>query len=111
MSGRAFAQKVIDAKYAHFGEAGTYQVWDSNLQVLGPATDVTVVPTTRDQVADLGTIEVRQAETWFAFRASEVAAPKKDDAVTETATGITYLIDTADRRDRYGLEWIVAVTK
>jgi len=109
MSIKQHLRHAIDQAYDRHGENATYQVWDAKQAQLGDPFHVRVLPATRDRLVDFGLVDVLQDETLFRIRVSEVAKPKKNDAVT--CDGTVYLVTTAHRDGRYGLEWVVGVSK
>ena len=109
MSFKQRVQRSVDEAYERHGEDASYQLWNAESGAHDAALDITVLPTTQDQLVDLDLATIRQDQTLFGVRVSEVREPRKDDAVT--FNGTIHLVDTARRKGRYGLEWIVAASK
>ena len=109
MSYRQRVRQSIDEAYEHHGEDAAYRIWNSERGEHAAAVDIKVLPTTQDQLVDFDLATVRQDQTLFGIRASDVREPRKDDVLA--FDGIAFLVDTARRKGRYGLEWIVAVSK
>ena len=98
MSARLRAQRVIDAGFKAHGEDTEYLVWNSGTGAFDAPVPVRVVPTTSQQQIDGLGGRVLQDQNLFEVRVTEVAVPKKLDAIDYAPDGLRYPVVSVEKK-------------